>query len=183
MKSESSRPPAAPVPSTPLCGLPAEFYCATDYDAGQSTGALMRQILNSVSQQVTRELEPQGLTNAQWVPMLKIYLGKASTVAELARVCQLDAGSMTRLLDRLEAKGFCRRIRSSEDRRVVNIELTPEGREAAKEIPAVLSRVQNAHLAGFTVEEWQNLKGYLRRILETAQTLQALQAANEKDDK
>lgn len=180
MKSESSRPPAVPVP---LCGLPAEFYCATDYDAGQSTGALMRQILNSVSQQVTRELEPQGLTNAQWVPMLKIYLGKASTVAELARVCQLDAGSMTRLLDRLEAKGFCRRIRSSEDRRVVNIELTPEGREAAKEIPAVLSRVQNAHLAGFTVDEWQNLKGYLRRILETAQTLQALQAANEKDDK
>lgn len=183
MKSESSRPPAAPAPSTPLCGLPAEFYCATDYDAGQSTGALMRQILNSVSQQVTRELEPQGLTNAQWVPMLKIYLGKASTVAELARVCQLDAGSMTRLLDRLEAKGFCRRIRSSEDRRVVNIELTPEGREAAKEIPAVLSRVQNAHLAGFTVDEWQNLKGYLRRILETAQTLQTLQAANEKDDK
>jgi DNA-binding MarR family transcriptional regulator len=183
MKSESSRPPATSIPSTSLCGLPAEFYCATDYDAGQSTGALMRQILNSVSQQVTRELEPQGLTNAQWVPMLKIYLGKASTVAELARVCQLDAGSMTRLLDRLEAKGFCRRIRSSEDRRVVNIELTPEGREAAKEIPAVLSRVQNAHLAGFTVEEWQNLKGYLRRILETAQTLQALQAANEKDDK
>ncbi len=183
MKSESTRPPATSIPSTPLCGLPAEFYCATDYDAGQSTGALMRQILNSVSQQVTRELEPQGLTNAQWVPMLKIYLGKASTVAELARVCQLDAGSMTRLLDRLEAKGFCRRIRSSEDRRVVNIELTPEGREAAKDIPAVLSRVQNAHLAGFTVDEWQNLKGYLRRILETAQTLQALQAANEKDDK
>ena len=63
---------------------------------------------------------------------------------------------------------------------MVNIELTPEGREAAKEIPVVLSRVQNAHLAGFTMDEWQNLKGYLRRILETAHTLQA---ANEKDDK
>ena len=180
MKSSTTRSQA---PDPPLCGLPAEFYCAADYDAGQSTGYLMRQILNSVSQQVTRELEPQGLTNAQWVPMLKLYLKKASTVAELARECQLDAGSMTRLLDRLEAKGFCRRIRSSDDRRVVNIELTPEGSEAAKEIPAVLSRVQNAHLTGFSVEEWQNLKGYLRRILETAHTLQALQAANEKDDK
>ena len=159
MKSKTASLPASPqTPATletPLCGgLPAEFYCASDYDAVQSTGALMRQILNSVSQQVTRELEPKGLTNAQWVPMLKLYLGKASTVAELARVCQLDAGSMTRLLDRLEAKGFCRRIRSSEDRRVVNIELTPEGREAAKEIPAVLSRVQNAHLAGL----WTGLR-------------------------
>ena len=156
------------------CGSP-EFYCATDYDAGKSTGYLMRQILNSVSQQVTRELEPSGLTNAQWVPMLKLYLGRASTVAELARECQLDAGSMTRLLDRLEAKGFCLRLRSVEDRRVVNLELTPEGREAAKEIPIVLSRVQNAHLAGFSVDEWQTLKGYLRRILETSQSLQAAQ--------
>lgn len=178
--SQAASPQAPANPETPLCGLPAEFYCATDYDAGQSTGYLMRQILNSVSQQVTRELEPQGLTNAQWVPMLKLFLGKASTVAELARECQLDAGSMTRLLDRLEAKGFCRRIRSSDDRRVVNLELTPEGREAAREIPAALSRVQNAHLAGFSMEEWQNLKSYLRRILETAH---ALQAANEKDDK
>ena len=171
---------AAETPETSLCGLPAEFYCAADYDAGQSTGYLMRQILNSVAQQVARDLEPKGLTNAQWVPMLKLYLGKASTVAELARVCDLDAGSMTRLLDRLEAKGFCRRIRSSDDRRVVNIELTPEGREAAKEIPAVLSRVQNAHLAGFSVDEWQTLKSYLRRILETSHILQA---ANEKHDK
>jgi DNA-binding MarR family transcriptional regulator len=176
----NAKTPRSETPGSTLCGLPAEFYCADDYDAGQSTGYLMRQILNSVSQQVARELEPQGLTNAQWVPMLKLYLGKASTVAELARQCQLDAGSMTRLLDRLEAKGFCRRIRSIDDRRVVNIELTSEGREAAKEIPAVLSRVQNAHLAGFSVEEWQNLKAYLRRILETSHTLQA---ANEQHDK
>ncbi|SFB72171.1 transcriptional regulator, MarR family [Polaromonas sp. OV174] len=169
MKSKLTPPESTEVSA---CGLP-EFYCADAYDAGQSTGYLMRQILSSVAQQVARELEPSGLTNAQWVPMLKLYLGRASTVAELARECQLDAGSMTRLLDRLEAKGLCRRIRSSEDRRVVNLELTPEGRDAAKEIPAILSRVQNAHLAGFSVEEWQTLKSYLRRMLETAQTLQA----------
>ncbi|MDO9360266.1 MAG: MarR family transcriptional regulator [Polaromonas sp.] len=152
------------------CGLP-NFYCAEGYDAGQSTGYLMRQILASVSQQVTRELEPSGLTNAQWVPMLKLHLGRASTVAELARECQLDAGSMTRLLDRLEAKGFCTRTRSAEDRRVVNLELTPSGRTAAEQIPVVLSRVQNAHLAGFSEDEWKILKGFLRRMLENAHNL------------
>jgi len=176
MKSKPNQPEA---PEVSACGLP-EFYCAEGYDAGQSTGYLMRQILASVAHQVERELEPSGLTNAQWVPMLKLYLGRASTVAELARQCQLDAGSMTRLLDRLEAKGLCRRVRSSEDRRVVNLELTPEGREAAKDIPVVLSRVQNAHLAGFSVEEWQTLKNYLRRMLETAQTLQTSAEKNDK---
>ena len=183
MKTKAAKADSRDLSSTdPLasaCGLP-QFYCADAYDAGQSTGYLMRQILTSVSHQVSRELEPAGLTNAQWVPMMKLYLRKADTVAELARECSLDAGSMTRLLDRLEAKGFCRRIRSSEDRRVVNLELTDEGREAAKEIPIVLSRVQNAHLAGFSTGEWQTLKGFLRRILETSQALQAGYEKNEK---
>lgn len=174
-----TRPTTTPAPGAGAGG-PTAFYSAESYDAGQSTGYLMRQILNSVAHQVTRELEPSGLTNAQWVPMLKLYLGCASTVAELARECNLDAGSMTRLLDRLEAKGLCRRIRSSEDRRVVNLELTPAGSDAAKEIPVVLSRVQNAHLAGFSVDEWLLLKSYLRRILDTSQGLPARAETHEK---
>ena len=157
-----------------------EFYHAEGYKPDESIGYLMRRILSLIAQGVERELEPTGLTNAQWVPLLKLYMGKGSTAAELARTCELDAGSMTRLLDRLEAKDLCRRIRSSDDRRVVNLELTEAGRAAAQEIPAILSRVQNAHLAGFSVEEWQVLKGYLRRILETAQSLQASPEKNEK---
>ena len=150
-----------------------EFYRAEGYNPDESVAYLMRRIISVASQQIERELEPTGLTNAQWVPLLKLYMGHASTVAELARVCELDAGSMTRLLDRLEAKQLCRRVRSSDDRRVVNLELTEAGRTAAKGIPDILCRVQNAHLSGFTTEEWQVLKGYLRRILDTSIKLQA----------
>ena len=99
-------------------------------------------------------------------------MGLASTVAELARECDLDAGSMTRLLDRLEAKELVRRSRSVNDRRVVNLALTDTGRAAAKGIPDVLCSVQNQLLAGFSVEEWQTMKGFLRRMLETAQRIQ-----------
>ena len=150
-----------------------DFYHADGYKPDDSVGYLMRRIMSLVGHDIERAMEPGGLTNAQWVPLLKLSMGLASTVAELARECDLDAGSMTRLLDRLEAKQLCRRVRSSDDRRVVNIELTDAGRAAAKEIPQILCRVQNAHLAGFSVEEWQVLKGYLRRILDTAQTLSA----------
>ena len=129
----------------------------------------MRRVLATVAHEVERQLEASDLTNAQWVPLLKLFMGRASTVAELARECQLDAGAMTRLLDRLEAKGLCRRVRSVADRRVVNIELTVEGRQAAAGIPEVLSRVQNAHLTGFSVQEFEALKGFLRRILNNAQ--------------
>jgi DNA-binding MarR family transcriptional regulator len=150
-----------------------DFYRADGYRPDDSVGYLMRRIISLVGQGIEREMEPTGLTNAQWVPLLKLSMGLASTVAELARECDLDAGSMTRLLDRLEGKQLVRRVRSSDDRRVVNIELTDTGRTAAKEIPQILCRIQNAHLAGFSVDEWQALKGYLRRILDTAHTLQA----------
>lgn len=161
----------------------ADFYRAEGYTPDDSVGYLMRRIIALLAQGVERELEPTGLTNAQWVPMLKLYMGRASTAAELARQCDLDAGSMTRLLDRLEAKQLCRRVRSCEDRRVVNLELTEAGRVAAQGIPATLCGVQNALLAGFSEEEWQTLKNYLRRMLDSAQTLHASTETTPKNDK
>ncbi len=172
-RTDNPRTDALPCP-------PVEFYQAEDYKPDDSVGYLMRRIIALITQGVERELEPTGLTDAQWKPLLLLSMGRASAVAELARTCELDAGSMTRLLDRLEAKQLCRRVRSSDDRRVVNLELTDAGRAAAQQIPAALSRVQNAHLAGFSVEEWQTLKSYLRRMLDNAQTLQASVEKNEK---
>jgi DNA-binding MarR family transcriptional regulator len=158
---------------------PTVFYRPETYRADESAAYLMRRILTMMAGEVDEALEPRGLTSAQWVPLLKLHLGEASSVAELARECQLDAGAMTRLLDRLEAKGLVERVRSSEDRRVVNLELTKEGREAAREIPAVLCKVQNAFLQGLSIEEWQQLKGLLRRVLDNGLALQAVSQEHE----
>jgi DNA-binding MarR family transcriptional regulator len=145
---------------------PADFYQADHYATEESVGYLMRRVLLSLTQQTGKLLEPVGLTSAQWAPMFKMHMGKATTVAELARELQMDPGATTRLLDRLEAKGLCRRVRSEQDRRVVNLELTPEGTEVAGHIPVALSEVMNAHLAGFSRDEWLVLKGYLQRMLD-----------------
>ncbi len=156
------------------------FYKPENYRSEESIGYLMRRIMSAVGQSVEALMcEPGSPTYPQWVPLHKLHVGQATTVAELARECELDTGAMTRLLDRLEAKGLCRRVRSVSDRRVVNIELTDEGRAAAKQVPHLLCRVQNEHLAGFTDEEWEQLKGYLRRILDNAQ---AITARKEKND-
>lgn len=150
------------------------FYRPENYEAQSNVGYLMRRIVSLISQDIDRRMEPHGLTNAQWLPLVKLYFGQAESVAELARTCELDAGAMTRLLDRVECKGLCRRVRSSVDRRVVNLELTPEGMAAAAVIPEVLSEVQNLALAGFSHAEWIQLKDFLQRILENAQRQQSL---------
>jgi DNA-binding MarR family transcriptional regulator len=67
-------------------------------------------------------------------------------------------------------------VRSSEDRRVVNLELTDAGREVAAVVPAVLSEVLNLHLAGFTLQEWRQLLGMLQRMRENGEALRCANA-------
>ena len=107
---------------------PADFYRADAYCAEESVGYLMKRIMMSVVYQADKRLDVHELTSAQWGPLMRLRTTGGSTVAELARWLQVDAGAMTRLLDRLEKKGLCKRVRSTEDRRVVQVELTPEGR-------------------------------------------------------
>jgi len=151
--------------------VPADFYRAHGYCREESIGYLMRRITSSIIQHADRRLGEHGLTSTQWAPLFKIQQGHNPTVADLARELDMDAGAMTRLLDRLEKKGLCKRVRSTEDRRVVNIELTPEGEEAIAEVPAVLADVLNAHLAGFSKTEWQALRGYLLRMLANGEAM------------
>jgi DNA-binding MarR family transcriptional regulator len=154
-----------------MADTPTPFYSADAYRPEESVGFLMRQVLAQLSHEIERQFAPSDLTNAQWIPLFKLHNKRASTVAELARQCSLDGGAMTRTLDRLEAKGLCERVRSEEDRRVVNIHLTEAGRQAAAGIPTVLCHVQNTCLEGFSVEEFETLKSLMQRILVNATAL------------
>jgi DNA-binding MarR family transcriptional regulator len=157
--------------TTPRIAPPADFYQAHAYCAEESVGYLMKRVMMSVVYQVDKRLDVHELTSAQWGPLMRLQTTGGSTVAELARWLQVDAGAMTRLLDRLEKKGLCKRVRSTEDRRVVKVELTPEGAASIQQVPAVLAEVMNAHLAGFSKSEWHALKTYLQRMLATGDAL------------
>ena len=150
---------------------PADFYSAAGLRPEDSVGYLMKRVMMSIIHQADKRLEVHDLTSAQWGPLLRLRKAGSCTVAELARWQQVDAGSMTRLLDRLEKKGLCKRVRSIADRRVVQVELTPEGEASITGVPAVLCEVLNAHLAGFSKSEWVALKTYLARMLETGELL------------
>ncbi len=153
---------AAPNPADPPA--PVAFYCAESLRPDTSVGLLMKRVMQSVLLQVDRKLAVHDLTHAQWMPLYKLARGECATMAALARDQALDPGAMTRALDRLEAKGLLRRERSVQDRRVVQLVLTDAGREVSQHVPAVLSEVLNAHLAGFSEAEWLLLIGLLQRM-------------------
>jgi DNA-binding MarR family transcriptional regulator len=159
------------------------FYRPESYQRSESIGWLLKRLQQSIAFQADQRLSKDGLTHAQWVPLLLLRLGGPRTVASLVRELESDAGATTRLLDRLEAKGLCRRERSSEDRRVVMLSLTDEGMRLTTKLTAVLADVFNAHLQGFSEDEWRLLLSLLQRMIANGDALrQTAEAAEPPKD-
>jgi len=72
---------------------------------------------------------------------------------------------MTRMIDRLERKGLVRRVRCPEDRRKINLELTPEGKAVYPRLIESAIAVLNRYLRGFSRDEIVQLETYLKRML------------------
>lgn len=162
---------ATPVPADAAAA--AQIYGPGSFSRENSVGYLMRRIVQLMVNEVDHRLADGGLTHAQWTPLFLIHRGQANTLAALARDLQVDAGALTRTLDRLEAKGLCRRERSVDDRRVVHLTLTPQGEEAAAPVPGVLCDVSNAMLQGFSRAEWETLMALLRRMVANVEALKS----------
>lgn len=169
-------------PASPPSPTGTDFYSASQLQPENSVGYLMRKVMTSIRTQADAQLALHDLTYAQWLPLFKISLCSQTTVASLARDLETDPASMTRALDRLEAKGLVARQRSTTDRRVVQLALTPEGQAAAAKVPPVLADVLNGHLSDFSPDEWQLLLRLLRRMLANGEALRQQRGAEANAD-
>ena len=167
------------MPDTPQPAASARFYDANRLSPEDSVGYLMRKVMSSIRTQADAQLSTHDMTYAQWLPLFKLSLcSSATTVAGLARDLETDPAAMTRVLDRLEAKGLVARERSTTDRRVVQLALTPEGDKVAAQVPPVLADVLNGHLSDFSHDEWQLLLSMLRRMLANGEARRQQQSQN-----
>ncbi|MBQ9949083.1 MAG: MarR family transcriptional regulator [Oscillospiraceae bacterium] len=99
--------------------------------------------LYAASREIIKQYRPHldaiGLTYTQYITMMVIWEKEEISVKELGQILFLDSGTLTPVLKSLEAKGFVRRTRSTEDERVLLIRITSEGeklREQAVSVPA-----------------------------------------------
>ncbi|TLY66989.1 MAG: MarR family transcriptional regulator [Gammaproteobacteria bacterium] len=132
-------------------------------------GYLLGRARGSLLTGLDAELERFGLNGMQFGVLKHLAEGAAHTAADLCRRMHYDTGSMTRILDRLEAKGLVRRERGREDRRLVLLRLAPGGRVLLPRLLAVAARVLEGHLAGFSAAEIEALKNYLGRMIDNGQ--------------
>src|SRR3546814_16154 len=106
---------------------------------------------------------PHGTPRAQ-PPPSRNRPGQLAGVTDLARAAEVNPGAMTRLLDRLEAKGLVARTADPTDRRALNIHLTESGLAIWQDINKCGERVRERALAGMSEEE----RSVLTQLLERA---------------
>ena len=120
-------------------------------------------------------LEPMNLTHPQYLVMLALWQDAPLSVTELSRRLELDPGTLSPLLKRLEAAGYLTRERDPGDERSLAVRLTPAGvalRAQAEQIPpAIVERL------GMDMAELMELHQSLTRVIGAAQTAVARSAA------
>ena len=163
----------------------SDIYESSTFQPGRHIGALVSRVKVEMLAALDRELSqdkrlaPLEMSAAQYIIVANLAAGpgEPKSAADLCKVISYDAGAMTRMLDRLEAKGLIRRTRSSQDRRLMNLELTEAGRSAYPRMREISMAIANRFLRGFTKAEARQLEAFLNRMLENAQGVDARASA------
>ncbi|WP_245159595.1 MarR family transcriptional regulator [Blastococcus sp. CT_GayMR19] len=148
---------------TPQAALGAEDVLALDRQVCFALSVAARNVV-AVYRPV---LEPLGLTHPQYLVMLSLWQYGTLSVKHLSGLLQLDPGTLSPLLKRLEAAGLLRRERDPKDQRNLALTLTDQGRalrEQAEKIPAgIVERL------GMPIDELMSLHGALTQVIAASQ--------------
>lgn len=125
--------------------------------------ALSREIINNYRP----FLDELDLTYPQYLVLLVLWEEEPQTVNQIGHKLQLDSGTLTPLLKRLQTKGIISRHRKSCDERVVEISLTEAGHSLKKKAELIPQQVMTT--MDVTAEELAELKAVVVKILARRQ--------------
>lgn len=89
-------------------------------------------------------LGPLGLTFPQYLVILELLDGAPVSVGSLGRRLDMDTGTITPLVKRLEAAGLVTRTRDPKDERRVMVDLTSRGRGLEAEVRGITQKIKSA---------------------------------------
>lgn len=127
----------------------------------------LRPALLRLARNLRRETEALGVTSHQATLLALVQAQPGLSLRELATEEGISAPSLSGHVDRLEGAGLLRRVRSSEDRRRVGLELTAAGRALLKRVRARRTTWLAERLAALTDAE----RAHLERALPALRAL------------
>lgn len=121
----------------------------------------LRPAVLRLARQLRRETEALGVTSQQVTLLWLVRTRPGLSLRELASEEGISAPSLSGHVDRLETLGLLRRVRSTEDRRRVGLELTTEGQSLLKRVRARRTTWLAERLALLSDDERDRLEGAL----------------------
>ena len=125
--------------------------------------ALSREITN-LYRPILEQLE---LTYPQYLVLLVLWEFEEQTVNQIGQKLQLDNGTLTPLLKRLEQKGLLTRTRSIADERVVIVALTNKGQSIKEKAECIPEQLVKA--LGLPIDDLIQLKNIVEKIVNRNQ--------------
>ena len=117
---------------------------ASRHILGQQLSFALYGAANRMARQHKPFLEPLGLTFPQYLVVLALLDGAPLPVGALGARLDMDTGTITPLVKRLEAIGMVTRTRDVADERRVLVDLTPHGRGLESEIRGITDQIKSA---------------------------------------
>jgi DNA-binding MarR family transcriptional regulator len=154
----------------------SSFYNAKTYKARDSVGYLVRRAGNLMTTRVEAAFSHREITFAQWMVLVKLRDGLATTAAEIARDMCHDSGALTRVIDQLAQRGLIERTRGQEDRRTISLSLTEEGLRTVNGLVPTVVDLLNMALVDFTDDEASTLTGLLKKLIDGVNAVPACKA-------
>jgi len=139
-----------------------------DLDAQAVVFQLYRTSTDVIAALEAKALRPLGLSHTGFALLVTIWVGGPQEVRGLARKHRLSKPSITSAIGTLERAGLVLRERSGDDRRLVSVALTAQGRRLVRKAQAALHRCERALTAGLTRTERRQMAAWLRRVGDAA---------------
>jgi DNA-binding MarR family transcriptional regulator len=139
-----------------------------DLDAQAVCFQLYRTSTDVIAAFEAKALRPLGLSHTGFALMMTIRVGGPQEVRGLARKHRLSKPSVTSAIGTLERAGLVERERSTEDKRLVSVTLTAEGRRLVRKALDALHRCERVFTAGLTKAEQRQLATWLRGVGDAA---------------
>src|SRR6202034_1910124 len=147
-----------------------QHYHSSTYRAQASIGYLVKRAWGRMLDAMEPALEAHGFTFVQYQIMAQLRDGIAVNPKDLCTQIRHNSGALTRVIDQLAERGLLERSRRDRDRRKVELELTPAGREVVESlIPLVVDKL-NLALAEFSTDEVKELTRLLLKLNDSLQS-------------
>ncbi len=149
------------------------------HDPSRRIVGLLFHLSRSLGTINDRRMAAFNVTGQQAALLLRTSSEPAPTLTQLATWLGTDSAGITRLVDRLEAKGLIERRASASDRRAVEVQPTDEGRHLIPDIIATFEGVTTHLLEGLTSEEIASAESSLRVLLHNLNRYEVCDASLE----